>query len=114
MGERLNADFVAELEDIMEEEFPLLLEAYLRESATQAASISEALHAGDMDALRRAAHSLKGGSGNIGAADLAALCARLETQARDAELGALPETLEAVLVELGAVRAEVGELRARH
>lgn len=114
MSERLDEGVLAELKEVMEEEFPLLLETYLKESAAQLASINDAFSAGDMDQLRRAAHSLKGGSGNIGAADLAALCARLEAQAREGEVNALPETIDAVLVELGAVRAEVDDLRIRH
>lgn len=114
MSERLDEEMLSELKEIMEEEFPLLLESYLKESATQAATMAEAIGTGDFEQLRRAAHSLKGGSGNIGAAELSALCAQLEAEARGGEVNALPDTLDAVLAELDAVRAEVDELKARH
>ncbi|HEY3175800.1 MAG TPA: response regulator [Candidatus Polarisedimenticolia bacterium] len=41
----------------------------------------------DADALRMAAHNLKGSSGTIGANNLASICASLETQARAGSIG---------------------------
>ncbi len=110
MTDHLNDDILQELEAIMEEEFPILLETYLRESATQRDRISEAWAAGNLEDLRRGAHSLKGGSGNIGAEQLAALCAELERQAREACVDEVADTLARVTGELEAVQAEVASL----
>ncbi len=66
------ADFVAELVDTFLEEAPGML-----------AELEAALAAGQADAFRRAAHSLKSNSLTFGATALAA-------QARSLELGGLP------------------------
>jgi histidine phosphotransfer protein HptB len=45
------------------------------------ATLREAAREGDSDRLRRAAHSLKGASGNLGAIVLSSLCGDLERAA---------------------------------
>lgn len=70
--------------------------------------MNEARHRADGDALRRAAHALKGASANVGAARVAALCAELQ-EAGEAEdfdaagplVAALPAEFDRVLAELG-------------
>jgi len=76
---------------------------FLRDSATLAAELRRALAAGDVEALRAAAHTLKGAAGTLGAEALAAAAKALETHAR---LGALEGAAALVAaVEAAAVVA---------
>lgn len=111
MVERLDANLLDELRAVMEEEFDSLLEAYLKDSERRCFEVSEAWEAGDLEALRRSAHSLKGASSNIGAAALAELCASLEHLARDSRVDCVPQVMERVKVELQEVREDVARLR---
>jgi HPt (histidine-containing phosphotransfer) domain-containing protein len=65
-------DFVAEL-----------VATYLEEAPKMLASLRSALAAGDVDAFRRAAHSLKSNSLTFGAQGLAGLARTLETTAKE-------------------------------
>ncbi len=114
MAERLNKELLEELKDIMEEEFPLLLQTYLRESELQFQRIDEAWQAQELDDLRRSAHSLKGSSGNIGAEALAELCADLERSAKSAEVDNVPSTMQALAGEFNAVKDVVTQIHQGH
>ena len=91
----------------MEDEFGTLLQAYLEDSERQLHEVSDAWEAGDLDRLRRSAHSLKGSSSNVGAAALAALCGHLEEAAVNARGDVIPGALERVRCELREVRDAV-------
>lgn len=114
MAERLNKELLEELKDIMEEEFPLLLQTYLRESELQFQRIDEAWQAQELDDLRRSAHSLKGSSGNIGAEALAELCSDLERSAKFAEVDNVPSTMQALAGEFNAVKDVVTQIHQGH
>lgn len=107
MSERLDRDLLHELEILMEDGFVSLLEAYLRDSETRIFEAFEAWEAGDLERLRRSAHSLKGSSSNIGAQALAEYCSALEASARDGEVAEVPGALARVRAELGEVRDAV-------
>ena len=93
------ADFVVELVDTFLEEAPAMLAELRRASA-----------AGDADAFRRAAHSLKSNSNTFGALTLGSL-------ARELELGGIPKAAEggggidALEQEYARVAAALVELR---
>jgi HPt (histidine-containing phosphotransfer) domain-containing protein len=82
------ADFVAELVD-----------TFLEEAPTMLAQMHAALAAGDAEAFRRAAHSLKSNSNTFGAH-------RLGLMAREFELGGLERARAAALPPLTALEAE--------
>ncbi|MEW6293851.1 MAG: response regulator [Pseudomonadota bacterium] len=65
-----------------------VLKAYLDSSASLQAQVDEALAAGDAEALRRSAHTLKSSSANVGAEALAALYKELEACGREGRLEA--------------------------
>lgn len=81
-AEVLDHALVAELRDIMGAEFPMLVQAYLRDAGARLqelrALVSGTGNAPQDEALRRAAHTLKGSSSNLGAVRVASLCAALE------------------------------------
>lgn len=76
---------------------------YLGELPGRVAAVRAAIEQGDTHAVERAAHSLKGTSGTFGAAGLAALCERVE---QDARIGALRDA-RAILAELERERDRV-------
>ena len=110
MSEVINLEMLEELKEIMEEEFPSLLETFVVEAANQYEEARGAWDVQDMDVLRRAAHSLKGSSGNVGAEQLQAICADLEYSARDDAKDAIPELLENTGHKLDAVTSAVQSL----
>ena len=110
MSDVINLEMLEELKEIMEEEFPSLLETFVVEAARQYEEAKSAWDAQDMEVLRRAAHSLKGSSGNVGAEDLQAICADLEHSARDEQADVIPELLANTGEKLDAVTSAVQSL----
>ena len=78
MTQLLDTEMLDELRDIMEDEFPALLDTFLAEAEKQFQAVKQAAAASDLDQVRRAAHALKGSCGNVGAQELHATCAELE------------------------------------
>jgi HPt (histidine-containing phosphotransfer) domain-containing protein len=62
------------------------IESYLRTAPTTLAAIRHGLAAGDYEAVRMAAHSLRSPSAQLGAARLSKACAELENLARSGTL----------------------------
>lgn len=60
--------------------------AFVRDGPRYLAAMSDALAAGDRDALGAAAHALKGAAANVGARNLEAACREVETLARADQL----------------------------
>ncbi len=63
-----------------------ILQIYLESSAAPLGQIEHAIAASDADAVRRAAHSLKSSSANVGADTLSGLFRQLEARGREARL----------------------------
>ncbi|GAD63329.1 hypothetical protein PA6_021_00250 [Aquipseudomonas alcaligenes NBRC 14159] len=86
-----------------------LLDKFAASQAEFAPRLRQLLAAGEQEGAEREAHSLKGLAGNLGAGDLAAQAAALESAIKDArhdELGVLLGELERSLAELlAAIRA---------
>ena len=99
----LDDQLVNELRDIMGAEFPVLVHAWLRDAEARLSELHTLMNgpvAPDHAAIRRAAHSLKGSSSNLGAVRVSRLCAQLEASAEKHEavsaerLSALVEAVE--------------------
>jgi signal transduction histidine kinase/DNA-binding response OmpR family regulator len=73
-----------------------LLDAFRQGTATAIERMAHGLARADADAVRSAAHSLKGSAANIGAASLAALAGDLETRAKEGRLPAGPAALDSL------------------
>jgi len=65
-----------------------LIEIYLQDTPQRLAELDQALAAHNASALIRAAHSIKGSSGNFGAHRLAKLAAEIESQGKAGNLAA--------------------------
>lgn len=75
---RLDSKVLANLQEVMEGDYPMLLDAFLTDSEERLRMLHEACEAGQTESLRQAAHSFKGSCSNMGAATLADLCRQLE------------------------------------
>lgn len=91
------------LQDVMAEDYPALLDAYLGDSEERLHSLRQALRDGNAEALSKAAHSFKGSCSNLGAAALADLCCQLETLAREQRLVEAPAMIERIEREFAIV-----------
>lgn len=92
------------LVEILEAGFPALVETFITDSEFRIGEIRTGIGAGDSDAVRRAAHSLKGSSSNLGAQPLTELSQKIELAARDGKLAGLDEVLTQVEAEFIAVK----------
>ncbi|HEX2829615.1 MAG TPA: MHYT domain-containing protein [Burkholderiales bacterium] len=82
-----------------------VVDLYVRDAPRQITAMRDALSAGDSAVLRRAAHTLKSNSGNLGATGLAAVCKELETRAAGAALDGTDEFIERIQREYERVQA---------
>jgi HPt (histidine-containing phosphotransfer) domain-containing protein len=73
-----------------------LLDAFKQEAPALLAGIRTAAQAGDARLLRQSAHSLKGGSSNLGAVHVQKLCAALEEMGRNGALDGVEELIAQV------------------
>jgi HPt (histidine-containing phosphotransfer) domain-containing protein len=77
-----------------------MLELFVTEAAKSMVVLSSALAAGDLDALGRAAHSMKSSAGNVRANALAAVLQRLESAALDGDAAGAERLIGTVQAEL--------------
>ena len=70
-----------------------IINQYLEDAPGKVLAIAEAFKARDTEALRKASHSLRSSSANLGAVSLADYCKNLENMARAGEIPENPETI---------------------
>lgn len=100
----LDHSVLSALRDVMEDEFPVLLDTFLADSAERLRQIHRAEALSDSQALRLAAHSFKGSCSNMGAPVLAGLCKQLEDIARREQLADAPAVILQIEQEFVIVR----------
>jgi PAS domain S-box-containing protein len=88
-----------------------LIQLFFRDTSPRMDSMEQALGREDLAAVSAGAHSLKGSASNLGARQLASLCASLERQAKAGESAQAKETFLVVKQELkkveGILRTEI-------
>ncbi|MNQ60426.1 Hpt domain protein [compost metagenome] len=89
----LDHDVLSALQEVMEGEYPLLLDAFLADSEERLRLLHKA---GDATQIIDAAHSFKGSSSNMGAVRLARLCHELEQRAKETS----PAVIERLVGEI--------------
>ncbi len=82
-----------------------ILEKFLTTTDQQVAEIQRAIEGNDTNALKEAAHSLKGSSATVGAARMADICKELEIDARSGALVDPQRKLRRLTEELERVRS---------
>lgn len=90
-----------------------LIDTFLRETEERLSDLRQARQAGRTDLLLKAAHTLKGSSGNMGAMALSGLCRRLEEEARKGGGGDEAALLAQIEAEVLRVREALAAERAR-
>lgn len=103
----IDRETLAALQDVMEDDFQQLIDTFLTDSTQKLADMQRALAAGQCDDLRRAAHSFKGSSSNIGAAGIVAICKSIEDQAAARKLAGIESQLVDLQQEFSLVRAQL-------
>ncbi|MCX6032717.1 MAG: Hpt domain-containing protein [Chloroflexi bacterium] len=84
---------------------PELVHLYVQNGYELLGEMRRALATDDAPTLRRAAHTLKGGSGMYGATNLADICRKLEDSAREGVLAGAAERIAEIGAEFERVRA---------
>lgn len=107
MEEHLDHEALAELKEVMEEDFETLLSTYLNDSRQRITSLASAVEAGDPESFARTAHSLKGSCINIGAMRLGQLCAKAEHTGRSGGLEGADSDLEVITAEFEIVTEQL-------
>ncbi len=91
-----------------------LLETYVADTRARLVELREAVRAGSVPRVQRAAHGIKGSSGNVGAVRMADTCHRLESVERDGSADRMDELLMDVEEAFVAMMEGIPpELRAR-
>lgn len=106
----LDEEALAELRDVMEDEFTLLIKTYVGDSLERISGLKTALKAGDEGAFTRMAHSLKGSCINIGAPYLGELCQAAEAAGKAQRLDLASALLKNIEFEFQVVSDQLKTL----
>ncbi len=87
-----------------------VLQMFLQEVPPRVARLRNAWASGDIEEMYRAAHSLKGSAGNIGAERLLGVATRLDAIGRAGDLTNSAPLVDALEIEFGKVEAEIHRL----
>jgi len=109
----LDRDVLNTLQDIMEDEYPVLLDTFVTDSEERLRLLQDAQQDQDAQAMRRAAHSFKGSCSNMGAKALAESCRDLEELARRGELAGSAQLVSRIEREFAIVRILLKSERQR-
>jgi HPt (histidine-containing phosphotransfer) domain-containing protein len=104
----LDYSVLSTLQEVMEDEYPTLLDVFIKDSEHRIARLRQVMaargEAFDFQELSMMAHSFKGSSGNMGALHLADLCRELEERTRGEEVVGLEDLLASIDHEYMTVR----------
>ena len=93
-----------ELDDGAGEVFEELVDLYLTDAPGRLQEMRKAAEEDNADQMRRAAHTLKGSSRNLGAVRVAAVCADIESRAVEQEVAGTGDLIANAEAELGKAR----------
>lgn len=102
-ADHVDIDSLAELKDIMEDEFDILIDTFVADSEAKIATLSEVIAAADAEELRKVAHSLKGSSSNVCAAQFSELARQLEHMGKEGTTDGAAEIYESLKQEFTSV-----------
>lgn len=102
-NQHLDHEALAELKEVMDDDFQILISTFLSDSRERVRALREALEHRDSETFAKAAHSFKGSCINIGAPRLGQLCLDAERQGRSGDLSDAPALLDAIESEFESV-----------
>ena len=91
-----------------------MIGAFLQDTPKRLAELQSAWTEGDLQTLRKVAHTLKSSSANVGATHLAKLCQEVEEQARNGHSDSILDRERRISEEVPRVLAALGEQRQRN
>ena len=97
----LDRDVLSALQEVMEEEYPMLLDTFLADSEERLNLLHKA---GDAETLGATAHSFKGSCSNMGAMRLAELCHDLEQRSKQKSLEGIEKLVGEIDGEFAIIR----------
>ncbi len=103
MSDLVQMEELAQLKEIMEDEFDMLVSMYVEDSGKLIEEISSALQNQDAEAMRVAAHTLKGSSSNMCVSSISALAKAIEDKARENNF----DGVDAALADIQQKHSEV-------
>ncbi|TVT85625.1 Hpt domain-containing protein [Pseudomonas sp. H3(2019)] len=106
----LDHDVLSALQEVMEDEYPTLLDTFLQDSEERLTQLRKSQ---DPDQLLSTAHSFKGSSSNMGALRLAELCSQLELRAKEKQIFGIEKLVGEIDGEFAIVRRLYREERQR-
>jgi HPt (histidine-containing phosphotransfer) domain-containing protein len=89
-----------------------VLKLFLEEVPPRIVRLRNSWEAGNIEEVHRAAHSLKGSAGNIGAQAMFDICKQLDGIGQSGGLAAAGPLIDALGVEFGKVEEEIRRLTA--
>jgi HPt (histidine-containing phosphotransfer) domain-containing protein len=101
--EHLDYDTLNTLKQVMEDDFGLLIDTFVLDSNERIHTLHKVIKGAEADLIRRAAHSFKGSSSNIGALQLSSLCSTVEKKALANNFDGLTDDLHAIEQEFAQV-----------
>ena len=121
MEASVDREVLARLRKLRDEDEPDIVAElagmFLEDARSRLDAVEEALQKGDAPAVERAAHTLKGGSGSMGAKGMSGLCAQLDDVGASGDLSQGSQLLGRIREELGrverALEAEVSGNRSQ-
>ncbi|MEM9102089.1 MAG: Hpt domain-containing protein [Pseudomonadota bacterium] len=96
MQEEIDLNILNELKELMEDEFVVLLDAFIQDGELRVEELKNAIVASDAEEVKKVAHSFKGSSSNLGVTLLSQECFKMETMGRDGQLMQAQEQLERI------------------
>lgn len=109
--QHIDQDALAELRDVMEDEFVILVNTFLQDADDRLRQLRESAEAGDPENVRKVAHSFKGSCVNLGAPELAERCRDAEQRGRDGDLSDIETCVAGIEKELEVVREALIQFR---
>lgn len=106
----LDHKVLSALQEVMEDEYPLLLDTFLSDSQERLRLLH---NTHDADQLIATAHSFKGSSSNMGAIRLAELCHQLEQRAQESSRTGIEKLVAEIDGEFAIVSPLYREERER-
>ena len=96
MVDSINNSMIEDLKELMEDDFPLIIEIFLTDSESRLIGLNKAILESNATEIRELAHGFKGSSSNLGADKLSEISSTMESMGRDNNLS----NIEAVNTEL--------------
>lgn len=102
-ADHVEVEALAELKDIMEDEFDILIDTFINDSEAKIAVLEQVIASGDPEELRKVAHSLKGSSSNVCATQFSELARQLEMMGKEGTTDGAAEVFASLKQEFAGV-----------